>query len=265
MDCQSTSDYVAVIVSESSPVDKTTSWKNLLPFPKKIPSYLPTAILLSYYGYKLEIIELLRRSCKRTQAYLEEHQDILKQFWVVGTKVHHFGGITLGNTKQDVHWTGKAYEEITWPSHTYRFVEPDFRLCEIACADQGGRLMSLKLTYTDGTQSPLLGSKQKTKITPKRSFEVPSGSRVSKLRACFRKTKEYRGDFIFFLGSFQLLEDEGCVIQRIDCAGQQPDHNFNHWEEIKIPDNQTLIGFRIVTHRSFHGIYGLGVVTAENT
>ena len=56
-----------------------------------LPSFLITAIMLSYYGVHREAAELLQVLSHSTRAYYMKHKDLIKNFTVMFRKMPYFG------------------------------------------------------------------------------------------------------------------------------------------------------------------------------
>ena len=67
-------------------VESNKNVASLLPFPG-IPSRLGTAVLIQYIGYKHKVMALMKCLSKGSAQYVQDNEDMLGQFWVVGKRI----------------------------------------------------------------------------------------------------------------------------------------------------------------------------------
>jgi len=156
-----------------------------LPFREKIPSYIGTAIILSFIGIKLEVVPVLKHLSKGTASYLKKHEKHLDGFWVIATPVH-FSGVYLGNKPGKL--DGRTLTEQVFPSLDTKFVPLNYRIENLQFVDIGWKVSTIRLNTSCGTQSPLMGFEDCKPLTA--YDEVSLSTKIAKVKAYF-----YRGEW----------------------------------------------------------------------
>jgi len=114
----------------------------------------------------------------------------------------------------------------------------------------------MKLKYADGSKSRLMGRKIDQ---PNKTIVISEKVKVAKVRACFDIIKDGIGKTAYALVQFELLDDADQILAK----GGENMYNYSNWFETKIPENETLIGFRCV-HGPGWAIFSFGVITLSD-
>ena len=117
-------------------------------------------------------------------------------------------------------------------------------------------MAGLRLTMSDGTQSPMLGNLDlKDNKENSSTVEIPADTKIAKvsISSMFRSIRKVK-----------LLDSAGDLINLFGSADETYLNEYgdlSSWHEATIPENEILIGFKVVKNG---GLGGLALVTAED-
>jgi len=145
----------------------------------------------------------------------------------------------MGNAVGDIRTDGEEYQEVAWPTEDIKRASLGNHLAKIEFFDQGEYIYNFRFTCVNGKQSGLLGFEEQE---PNTTFDVPRDVKIAKVRACFEEGKDWQKNARYYLCQFELIDDNGNSI----FSGGKNQKKEEHWLEAELPEDETLIGLRVV-------------------
>jgi len=123
------------------------------------------------------------------------------------------------------------FKVTSFPKPCVKFVTPEARIAKIECHDSGDSIRNLRLCYSNGVQSPLMGDKDHV---PNTTVDVPADRVVSKLKVCFHKYFEQNQSYVceWQMVRFELRDEDNGII--VSCGENKG--GYRYWCSVNICD-----------------------------